>query len=190
MRLFVAVNLPEVERKRLHEATARLRNARLPVRWAEPAALHMTLKFLGEVTEPQADAVASVLGAVAAAHAPFRLELGGVGAFPDLRDPRVIWVGTRPAPELLALQEDVERGLTSLDFEPETRPFSAHLTLGRARRWAKAKDFRDFPRLAESVQYRGAVTIHSVDLMRSHLGSEGARYERIVAAPLKVSHSI
>ena len=189
MRLFVAVNLPEAEKKRLHDATSRLRGARLPVRWAGPEAIHMTLKFLGEVAEGQAAAVESVLGAVAAAHAPIRLELGGVGAFPDAKDPRVIWMGTRPAPELLALQRDVERGLTSLDFEPEARPFSAHLTLGRARRWAKAKDFRDFARLAESVLYHGAVTITSLDLMRSHLGSDGARYERIAEAPLAVSHS-
>jgi 2'-5' RNA ligase len=188
MRLFVAVNLPEAERQRLHQATASLRSAAMPVRWTEPEALHLTLKFLGEVAESQAEAVASVLGTVAAAHAPFSFELGGVGAFPNVRDPRVVWVGTRPAPELLRLQQDVERGLTSLDFEPEARPFSAHLTIGRARRWAQAKDFRDFQRLAGSVLYRSTVTVTSVDLMRSHLSSAGARYERIVAAPLTVSH--
>ena len=184
MRLFVALNLPVEERNRLYRAVTPLRRADLPMRWMEPDALHLTLKFLGEVADARVPAIESLLARVAVRHVPFRLELSGVGAFPAVRDPRVVWMGGNAAPELLALQRDVEREFVPLGFEPETRPFSPHLTIGRARRWAKAGDFRDFARMAESVKYEAVVAIESLDLMRSTLSPAGARYERLAAPAL------
>lgn len=186
MRLFVAVNLPEEERARLYDAAAELRNGGFPVRWVARDALHLTLKFLGDVAEAQVSAIESVLGAVAAAYSPVWLGLGGVGAFPNLRNPRVVWLGVEQAPELLSLQRDVERGLEPLGFAPEQRPYSPHLTLGRARRGTRAGDFLRLASMAQSVPYEAAITVNSVDLMRSHLSPGGARYERIAAIPLPV----
>jgi 2'-5' RNA ligase len=162
VRLFVALNLPDEERARLYDATAALRQAGLPVRWVARDALHLTLEFLGEVAEPGVGAIQSALERLAAGHERLTLAIGGVGAFPSTRRPRVVWLGIRPAPELLSLQRGVEAALEPLGFP-------------------------GFEQAAEAVRYGATVEVRSVDLMRSHLGPTGARYERIAAAPLMVS---
>lgn len=187
MRLFVAINLPEAERVRLYDATASLRDSRLPVRWVSLDALHLTLEFLGEVAASGVSMIPSALEQAASAHPQFDLAIGGLGAFPSERNPRVVWIGIRPVPELLSLQRGVEAALAPLGFEPEARAFSPHLTIGRARRDARSRDFESFGRDVETVRYGATVTVRSVDLMRSHLGAGGPRYERIAAVPLVLS---
>jgi 2'-5' RNA ligase len=110
--------------------------------------------------------------------------LGGVGAFPSLTKPRVVWVGVERHPALELLANDVELALMRLSFEPELRPFSPHLTLGRAERGARPAAFKAFPVLAAGIAYEGTTTVESVDLMQSTLGSEGATYTVLSRAPL------
>lgn len=186
MRLFVAVNLPDEEKAKLAQATLPLRTG-LPFRWLLPEAVHLTLKFLGEVAEPRSRAVIEAVENTAARHAPFSLELGGVGAFPSLRRPRVLWVGVMASSVLSALQADVERALARSGFPTEDRPFSPHITVARAWNDAKPAAFQELEQLARSVVYAGIAPVKSVDLMRSHLGRAGARYERIAAAPLRLA---
>ncbi len=184
MRLFVAINLPEEERARLEQEVRALRGARLPVRWVAADALHLTLKFLGEVPDARVGEIEHALKEVAGAFAPFRLELRGLGAFPNPRSPRVVWVGVHAPAELGRLAGAVEEAMAGLGFPRENRPFSPHLTLGRAERDARPGDFRPLAALAERFTFRAEVEARSADLMRSHLSPRGARYERILAAPL------
>lgn len=182
MRLFVAVDVPQRERERILAAVAPLRDAALPVRWVEPAAFHLTLKFLGEVPDARVPAVKAAVSDVARRHAPFALQLRGAGAFPGPRRPSVWWIGVEPAPALNALQRDVETAIAPLGYPTETRPFSPHLTLGRTAR--DAAPVRDAQPLLDAVRYHGTFTIETLDLMRSHLSPRGARYERVLAAEL------
>lgn len=184
MRLFVALNLPPEERARLDRAAAALRAAALPVRWVASDGLHLTLKFLGEVADSRVAETEAEVRAVSREYSPFELELGGLGAFPNLRQPRVIWMGLKAPPELGELARSVELAMEALGFPREERPFSPHLTLGRAERGARAADFRGLPALVERFGYSATVEAHTVDLMRSHLSPRGARYERLAAAPL------
>ncbi len=184
MRLFVAVNLPQEERVRLEQEVRALRAARLPVRWVAGDALHLTLKFLGEVPDAGVGAIERALTEVAGEFPPFRLELQGLGAFPNLRSPRVVWVGVQAPPELGRLAGALEEAMAGLGYPRENRPFSPHLTLGRAERDAGAGAFRALAGLVERFTFRAAVEAQSADLMRSHLSPRGARYERILAAPL------
>lgn len=188
MRLFVAVNLPGPEQERVMTAAAALRSADLPVRWVEPDALHITLKFLGEVPEPEYDPVAQAVMDVASRHPGFRLELRGAGAFPNARRPAVWWIGVAPSEPLHRLRQDVEDTLSPLGFPTEARPFSPHLTLGRTRRdgagrrgGARAPDAEA---LLQRVALHSTFTVETLDLMRSHLSPRGARYERVLAAAL------
>ncbi|HTT66765.1 MAG TPA: RNA 2',3'-cyclic phosphodiesterase [Gemmatimonadales bacterium] len=184
VRLFVAVNLPADERRRAWAAAAPLRAAHLPVRWVAEDVLHLTLRFLGEVEPERVPGIEEALrGAVRAAR-PFTVTLGGVGAFPSLGKPRVVWVGIEHHPALELLANDVELALMALAFEPELRPFSPHLTLGRAERSARPAAFKDFARLAAEVGYTGSTTVESVDLMQSTLGPHGASYAVLSRAPL------
>ncbi len=184
MRLFLAINLPAPERDRIQRAIGPLRLAHLPVRWVSTDALHLTLKFLGEVSEERADAVVRAADGVARQYAPFHLELRGLGAFPNLRNPRVVWVAVHAPPELERLAADLDAATAALGFPREARPFSPHLTLGRADRDARAGEFRRLGELAADFDYAGSVGVGSIDLMRSFLSPRGARYECLHAAPL------
>ncbi len=175
VRLFVAINPPGVVRERIGAGTAELR--RLDgVRWVDPGALHITLNFIGASEQGRADQVSASLRRVAADHAPFDVELSGVGAFPSLRRPRVVWVGIGPSPELTRLHGEIEAALEELGIEREERGFSAHITLGRARR-GSAVDAQRLESVAKRAAIRGSWRVESVDLMESRLRPTGAVYE-------------
>jgi len=184
VRLFVAVNLPAEERRAVWDATAPLREARLPVRWAPESSLHLTLRFLGEVDEARVAPIEAALQGCVRGVRTFAVGLGGVGAFPSLARPRVVWIGVERHPALELLANDVERSLMTLGFEPELRPFAPHLTLGRAKHGADGAAFRDLARLAGTVDHQGTSVVESVDLMRSTLGPGGAVYTVISRAAL------
>ena len=117
MRLFIAINIPKKEKDRIQRASRPLLQADLPVRWVEPDNFHLTLKFLGEVRPEQAPDVEGVLERIATATQPFDLEVGGFGAFPTIRRPRVLWVGIEPSPALRCLKQDLEWALTDYGFD-------------------------------------------------------------------------
>jgi 2'-5' RNA ligase len=184
VRLFVAVNLPAEERRAAFEAAAPLRAARLPVRWVREDGIHVTLRFLGEVGREQVAPLEGALADAVKGAKPFTIAIGGVGAFPELARPRVVWIGVDRHPALELLANDVERTLTPLGFEAELRPFHPHLTLGRVERGAKPAAFRDLERLAAGITYQGAIQVESVDLMQSTLGPGGATYGLVSRAAL------
>jgi 2'-5' RNA ligase len=184
VRLFIAVNLPAEERRAAYEAAAPLRAARLPVRWVREDALHVTLRFLGEIGAELAGPLAGAIAGAVRDARPFAVAVGGVGAFPGLAQPRVVWMGVERHPALELLAHDVERTLLPLGFEAELRPFHPHLTLGRVERSAKSSAFRDLERLAAGITYQSAIQVESVDLMQSTLGPAGATYGVVSRAVL------
>jgi 2'-5' RNA ligase len=184
VRLFVAVNLPAAERRAAYEAAAPLRAARLPVKWVDEDSIHVTLRFLGEVDAARVTPIGEALAAAVRAARPFGVGLGGVGAFPSLARPRVVWIGVERHPALELLANDVEKALMALDFEPELRPFHPHLTLGRAERSARPAALSAFEHIAATIAYQGSTMVESVDLMQSVLGPKGASYTVLSRAAL------
>lgn len=181
MRSFIALNLPATERRALQRALQPAQQRNLPVRWTEHDGLHLTLKFLGEIDTSHVAAVGVVLQQVAARHQPLALHLGRFGAFPSLRRANVLWVGVAADAPLLALQRDVEDALVPLGHPREQRAFRPHLTVARTRRGAREPDVS---RLVGQFDYNSAVAVDTVDLMLSHPGAGGSRYEPLVKAPL------
>jgi RNA 2',3'-cyclic 3'-phosphodiesterase len=179
MRLFIALNLPKKERDRIHRAARPLRERELPVRWTGPEHYHLTLKFLGEVRTSMQERVEETLARVAEVTPPIELRLGGFGAFPTIRRPRVLWTGVEASPELRCLKQDLEWGLAEHGFPRETRAFHPHLTLGRARAEDGAGAFRGLDELVAGLQYQGSVVVRGVDLMRSQVSAGGSRYSLI-----------
>jgi RNA 2',3'-cyclic 3'-phosphodiesterase len=162
----------------------RMVEAGLPVRWVEPDQIHLTLKFLGEVRPDRVDAVKAAVGRVGSKTQPFTMTMGGSGAFPTTRRPKVIWLGAKASPELRCLKHDLEWELAPLGFEREVRAFHPHVTLGRALPGARAGDFRGFEEMVASVEFAAEITVRSIDLMKSALSAKGARYEKVLGARL------
>lgn len=179
MRLFVALNLPEAVRTALWEAAGRLRATDLPVKWVAPEGLHVTLKFLGEVPPEREPELVSALARARVGARPLPLAVNGFGAFPDARHPRVVWAGVTPDPALELLQHGVEREFAPLGFPTEGRAFRPHVTLGRAARETRARDFLGLGAALDTLAFEANVVISTVDLMRSTPQSGGAVYHPI-----------
>ena len=179
MRAFVAIDLDPGIRGAVQALIGRLEATRADVRWAGPAGLHLTLKFLGEIDEAAFKRAQAVLGRVASRHRAFPLVAQGTGVFPGERNPRVLWIGFAAEPGLAALQDELERTLETEGFPREDRPFRPHLTLGRVKGPVRIADA-----LAELLRRRdevfGRMTADSIALFESRLGPAGADY-RIVA---------
>lgn len=184
IRIFVAVNLAPGLKETLAQVQERLKAARADVTWVRPENLHLTLKFLGQVEETRLAAVGEAVAAAARGYGSFRLVLGGLGAFPQPRAARVVWIGmSEGAQALAALQARVEGGLESLGFPREERPFTAHLTLGRVR-GPRHREQLAVALTSMPTEPLGEMVLHRIELMKSDLGPGGARYSVLQSFPL------
>jgi 2'-5' RNA ligase len=187
VRLFLAVNLSPEVRRAIAEAVAPLRAIAPELSWVKEEQLHLTVKFLGEQPEEMASKVASALRDVGARNRVIDAEVGGIGAFPNFRRPRVVWIGVTPEPKLELLHHDVESTCESLGLPVEGKPFRPHLTLARVRpRASDARTLRELSRAAKDVSYVEEVIITGIDLMESELTTTGSRYRVVVSTPLRV----
>lgn len=186
MRLFLAINFPPEVRRAIAEATAPLRAVAPELSWIREPLIHLTVKFLGEQPEDVAPRIAEAMHVVAARNRIVDVEIGGVGAFPNFRRPRVVWMGVSPEPKLELLHHDIESACESLGFPIEGRPFRPHLTLARVKpRTAKPEAMRNLARAAKDISYVEDVVISSIDLMESELTTVGSRYRLLSSSPLK-----
>lgn len=176
IRLFVAVNFPEDVRERL----AGLQGGVPGARWSEPDALHLTLRFIGEVPEDQAHDIDAALAEVQAP--AFPLTLDGVGSFGHGRGARLLWAGVERSEALAHLAAKVESALVRTGLPAEERKFTPHVTLARLRD-ANADRVARF--LSERSFFRaGPFLVDHVTLYRSHLGKGGSVYEPLASYPL------
>ncbi len=165
-RAFVALELPVDLKARLGELQTRLRPHLPGLRWAAASSLHLTLRFLGDSTPQQIAALARQLAAAAARCPAARAPLTGLGMFPERGAPRTLWAGVSLPPTLVALQRSCEDAARLVGCEAETRPFTAHLTLGR---WRERVARPELP----AVEL-GAADLTRVTLYRSELRTSGA----------------
>lgn len=181
-RCFFAVDIGEDLRREISAATRRFARAGGDVRWSRPEGVHGTLKFLGDVEPAKIEPVVAVAGAVAARGKPFSLRACGIGGFPTMARPRVLWVGLE-APELALLATDLDAALAGCGFAAEEKPFRAHLTIGRVR------SRRGWPTLREALaEWQGhdfgTALVDDIVLYRSHLQPGGSVYEELARLPL------
>jgi RNA 2',3'-cyclic 3'-phosphodiesterase len=177
LRLFIALNFPPQVRQALWQAAAPLRDLGLPVKWVRVDGIHLTLKFLGDVPEQREAELVAALGRAAVGARALPLALGGFGVFPDVQRPRVVWAGIGAEPALEILQHRVEQEFAPLGFPTEARPFRPHVTLGRAAREARPRDFSTFEDALGKLSFQETSVAEAVDLMQSTLQSGGAVYQ-------------
>lgn len=134
MRAFIAIEISDEIREALAKAEEHLKYSGADVKWVAPENIHLTLKFLGEVDEARIEKVKATLDEIGKATKPFEMTIKGLGVFPKIDFPRVIWAGLdKGAAESAELAKSIDDELSKLGFERESRPFAAHLTIGRVR---------------------------------------------------------
>jgi RNA 2',3'-cyclic 3'-phosphodiesterase len=189
IRAFIAIDLSPEIIQRLDDVAGQLKQ-QLPdvqIRWVPVENIHLTLKFLGDVSLANLEVLKKILLAEAGNHSPFEISVGELGAFPSPRRPRVIWVGVTSPPELSALQHGIESETARLGYQRENRGFSPHLTLGRVSRNASSREARQIGLVLDKfkVGFLGAAHVREVYLYRSDLRPGGAVYTRLLTAPLQ-----
>jgi len=183
IRAFIAVPVPVDVTRAAETARARCSSIEKALRWVAPERIHLTLKFLGDVDMARVAAVNALLEDAASAR-PFALTAGGLGVFPSVKRPRVLWMGvTGETARLIDFARLIDARLADLGFEPEKRRFRAHLTLGRFKGKTDPKRLTDV--LVSAAGNEGvAFTADRVILFQSELKPTGAVHTPLAAYPL------
>ena len=189
IRAFIAVELSSGLKNELAALETQLKKASPPVvKWVDPNSIHVTLKFLGEISEDSIDELMLAIEEAVQGTMPFQLEVRGVGAFPGLDRPQVLWVGVKGELEKITqLQKKIESNTEQLGFPRESRVFSPHLTLGRVRDEAVPNERRRLGKLLADTTFTALhnVYVDSINLMKSQLTPGGAIYSCIGSVKLK-----
>ncbi len=193
------VRMQQYLREALHEAEPASSGQRpgpgRGIKWVEPENIHLTLKFLGSIPAPQIPAVQAAMHKTAAAFPAFTIALGRPGAFPDLRRPRIIWVGVdNGTPQLANIAHSLGMNLAGLQIEEEARDadpsaFAAHITIGRIRLPQVQKPLS---RALEALPPPSGVEQHvnKLTLFKSQLTSSGPIYSVLAEAPLNPNQGL
>jgi 2'-5' RNA ligase len=182
IRSFIAVDLSAPVRAALQRLRDQFAQLKCEVRWVRVEGVHVTLKFLGGVEPARLEQIQTALAAAVTGQPALRVRARGLGAFPNLRRPRVLWVGLE-GEDLAALAARVDQGMSWLDFEPEKRGFTPHITLGRVngmRGWSHVEELFK----AHLSDDFGECIVDAVTIYRSTLRPDGAVYTPLWTIPL------
>ena len=189
IRTFIAVDLPSSVLEALGQISSQLQE-KLPgssVRWVNYEKMHLTLKFLGDISRENIGMVEKILETEASKKGVMEIGIGGIGAFPKARHPRVIWIGVEAPQDLFDLRRGIEDGVARLGYSYDKYEFTPHLTLGRISRKASARDVRLVGDVLHDFQvgFIGVARIEAVHLYKSDLRPDGALYTRLYSAKLQ-----
>jgi len=185
IRTFIAIHLPESVLHGIANVQDRLRKSGFSIRWVRQEGMHLTLKFLGDVDTSDIDGIRSAIEESAKGVSPFGLQVKGIGVFPDVKRPRVVWVGfSGDVGVLSSLQGRLETHLDAQGFPKETRRFKGHLTLGRAKGRLDEDKLRKVLEKFDTFETE-SFFVHSVILYQSTLRPQGAIYTRLAEVSLR-----
>ena len=179
IRTFIALELPPAVISLLHKVQQDLKRMNIRARWARPENIHITLKFLGDINPGDIDKIGAAMTAAAIEFPPVTLTVRGIGVFPGIKRPRVIWVGLGgDIRSLLSLQSRLEQELAGAGFPKDKRSFKAHLTLGRIKQSAGPAVIRRMISQHATLN-SDDFTCNQVILFKSDLKPSGAVYSKL-----------
>ncbi|MDD5145344.1 MAG: RNA 2',3'-cyclic phosphodiesterase [Candidatus Pacebacteria bacterium] len=183
-RVFIAINLPENIKNKISDYEKEWYD--MPCRWTKRENLHITLAFLGSLTDEDVLEVCNIAKEVAAKHAPFIIELNKILYGPPGKPPRMIWVEGKESEDLGKLQTDLENSINKLSAESENKkgqPYSPHITLGRLKQWEFQKlELEERPEVNEDISLN--FQVKSLEVMESELKKKGPEYAILESLPL------
>ena len=184
IRAFIAIELPNGVLASIQEMQNHLKTFGFKVRWVRPENIHLTLKFLGSIKVEDVEKIGGATTTAAMGVGPFSLEVKGLGVFPDIHRPRVLWAGIAgETPPLNELQKDLEEALRQVGVPKEKRPFSGHLTLGRVKGKIDSEKILNALKLGKAF-ISDPFTVRNLYLIKSDLKPTGAEYTKLIQAPL------
>lgn len=186
MRLFLALTFDAHLQRDIAEATRAMREAVPSLAWVVATRLHLTLKFLGDVDEGVVPRVREVAHAALRGARAHDVVVGGIGAFPNLERPRVVWMGMHDTAPLVSIAGSLDRAVAALGVPEETRPFRPHVTLARVKAPLAPAQANMLTQRASEIRVRVRVPVREVVLMHSTLGA-GARYDALATFPLEAN---
>jgi RNA 2',3'-cyclic 3'-phosphodiesterase len=187
LRAFIAVEIPAEIKKAIAAQTASLhKDAGRAVRWVASDNIHLTLKFLGDISPVNIDLLSQALQFECSQQAAFEIGVCGLGSFPNLHRPRVIWTGLNAPRDLDHLQHKVESAAAHLGYEPEDKSFSPHLTIGRVREQVSSAEMKALQSALTELQVGdiGSFTARTVTLFKSELQPGGPIYSALFSAQM------
>jgi 2'-5' RNA ligase len=182
IRAFIAVNLAAPVIEEIAKVRFALQEAKGDIRWTRTEGLHLTLKFLGDIARNQVESILAVMREATCERLPLHVLAQGLGAFPNLRRPRVLWAGLS-GEGLQEMSGAIETALMPLDFPPEEREFTPHLTLGRVRSLRGWERVLALVKEYEHARF-GESTVDQVTLYQSELRPDGVVYSPLGSVPL------
>lgn len=182
IRCFLAVPVDSQVREAVSALRSGIQSSASAIRWENPAKLHMTLKFLGSIDPGRIELLVKEISAIARYHSSFDIIYEGLGAFPSMDRPRVLWVGVRDSRSILELQNDVNRAAVSAGFAEDERPFHPHLTIARIKHFDAG---HRLTAILKSLTFEPVSTrCAEVLVMKSDLHPNGSRYTVLQSIPL------
>jgi RNA 2',3'-cyclic 3'-phosphodiesterase len=188
LRAFIAIEFPQNLQDSIEKQTALLRQTlgNQIIRWVPTQNMHLTLKFIGDISTSHVEFLKQLVAQEAASHPQFELQIGGLGSFPTSRRPRILWAGLHAPPDLVSLQKSIESGASRLGYEKEERDFSPHLTLGRVRQNLNPAELQNIRTALDTIQLGNisSTRVDSIHLIKSDLHPSGPVYTKLFSAPL------
>lgn len=179
MRAFIAIDLDEKIKNNISEFIRKLDRGDKHIRWIKPHGMHLTLKFLGDITKEKMADVQSVLDKITKDHPSFQLNLEGTGTFPPGKKiPRVLWIGVKENKTLSEIQSRIENECEKLHFPKEQRKYHPHLTLGRVKNPYHLESALSLLDKNKEREF-GGMTVDRIILFQSTLKPTGAEYTRL-----------
>ncbi len=188
IRSFIAIELPDELKRTLIQLQDHLKAGQSGVKWVSPQGIHLTLKFLGNITTGSIDEIILAMAKATEGISPFRLKIKDLGVFPNLKRIQVVWVGVSgEVDQVSSMQRRIESELAPLGFTPESRPFTPHLTLGRLNDRVSLSERQRLGQLIAGTRFEATYDfrVDFIHLIKSQLTREGAIYSRIGSIKLK-----
>jgi len=191
LRSFIAVDIPSSIQQTIQQNIDLLRKTigDTSVRWVAVKNIHLTLKFLGEVSQLHVDGLTQALHTETDSHPSFDITIGGLGSFPNSKRPRVLFIGIQAPTALEAFHRGIESAISKLGYESEARAFSPHLTIGRVRDQITSADQQKIRKALDEIKIDslGNARVDSVHLYKSELKPGGAVYTKLFSTPLNTT---